>query len=68
MATVSKTISKAVANSKGRRISATHDYIMAKLNLTGCNRQAFDDALSDLEASGKISVERTPTHTTIMAI
>lgn len=64
MASVAKQIEKAVRNNGGR-IRAPHHVIMAELRLTGCNRVKLNEALDALENSGKVTVAKTETHTTI---
>lgn len=67
MASITKSITKALENSSGGQVRATHQRIMAELKLSGCNRVKLDGALAALEESGKVKVEKTATHTTITA-
>lgn len=46
----------------GGPVRATHDNLPAALKLSGCNRVQLNAALKQLEGSGKIWVERSPTH------
>jgi transcriptional regulator of aromatic amino acid metabolism len=64
VASLQNNIKRVVTNSKDGTVSAPHHNIMAKLKLTGVNRQRFDAALDEINGNG-FTVEKTETHTTI---